>query len=45
MKRNNEKIRKYRRLRRKAKRLKKERTLFKFFLNKVVPFAVVRFFF
>lgn len=41
---NNEKrkIRQYRRLRRKAKRLKSRRSIGKFILNKLIPFAIIQ---
>lgn len=44
MKGNNKDIRKYRRLRRKAKRLKRQRAFLKFILNKIIPFGFLRFF-
>lgn len=45
MGRNNEKVRRYRRLRRKAKRLKKQKRLFQFLVNRILPFALFQFFF
>ena len=45
MKKTDEKIRRYRRLRRKAKKLKKQRIVIRFFFNKLIPFVLLRFFF
>lgn len=43
-KKSNPKIRNYRRLRRKAKQLKRKRRIRKFVLNRVIPFTALQFF-
>lgn len=45
MKGKGQKIRKYRRLRRKAKNMKKQGSVFRFFLTKVIPLSIFQFYF
>lgn len=44
MKRKGPKIRKYRRLRRKAKKMKKQGSVFRFFLTRIIPLSVFQFY-